>query len=92
MNNKTASLYAAMRSCSTKQTAMSQFLNPQRFKDETWMTFDETKKFFDVSRSTLYRWCLNKKIPYTLIGGNRYFPKHFIKTLMGHQLLNKPNI
>jgi len=69
---------------------MSQFLNHHHFKDETWMTLDEAQQFFKVSRSTLFRWCQTKKIPYTLIGGTRYFPKHFIKTYMWQLLNNKP--
>ena len=63
---------------------------PKRFKDEFWMTPDEAQQFFKVSRSTLYRWCKAKQIPYTLMGGTRYFPKHFIETLMGQYLNNKP--
>jgi excisionase family DNA binding protein len=92
MNNKTALLYAAMHCCSTNQIVMSQFLKPHRFKDETWMTTNEAQEFFKVSRSTLYRWCKTQKVPYTIIGGTRYFPKYFIETLMHHQLKNTPNM
>ncbi|WP_308993963.1 helix-turn-helix domain-containing protein [Mariniflexile litorale] len=69
---------------------MSEFLNHQRFKDESWMTTNEAQQFFKVSRSTLYRWCKTKLLPYTLMGGTRYFPKHFIENLMGQLLNNKP--
>ncbi|MBP0904959.1 helix-turn-helix domain-containing protein [Mariniflexile gromovii] len=69
---------------------MSEFLKPNHFKDEIWMTTDEAQLFFKVSRSTLYRWCKYKHVPYTLLGGTRYFPKHFIETLMGQLLHNKP--
>ena len=69
---------------------MYQFLNRHLFKDETWMTTYEAQKFFQVSRRTLYRWCKTKKLPYTIIGGTRYYPKHFIETIMAQQLRNKP--
>jgi excisionase family DNA binding protein len=69
---------------------MSQHLNHQRFKDESWMNVEEAQEFFRISRSTLYRWCQIKELPYTMIGGTRYFPKNFIENVMGLKISNKP--
>ena len=67
---------------------MTNLLNQTTFKNELWMTSDETQLFFKVSRSTLYRWCKNKQVPYTKLGGVLYFPKTFIEELMVHKLQN----
>ncbi|MCH4551415.1 MULTISPECIES: helix-turn-helix domain-containing protein [Aestuariibaculum] len=56
------------------------------FKDEHWMTADEVQRFFKISRSTLYRWCKQKQLPYTTMGGTRYYPKYFTLNLMQHNM------
>ena len=67
---------------------MPNHLNPTTFKNEQWMTSDEAQLFLKVSRSTLYRWCKNKQLPYTKLGGVLYFPKIFIEQLMRTKLKN----
>ena len=59
------------------------------FENEHWMTAQEMQHFFKISRSTLYRWCQQKQLPYTVMGGTRYYPKHFTSQLMEHNLQNK---
>ena len=67
---------------------MSKLLNPNAFKDELWMTSNEAQQFLKVSRTTLYRWCKTKQLPYTKQGGVLYFPKVFIEQLLVHKLQN----
>lgn len=57
--------------------------------EELWMTSAEAQQFFRVSRSTLYRWCKTKKLPYTKQGGVLYYPKLFIEQLMIDRMQNK---
>lgn len=67
---------------------MLNHFNQAPFKDEYWMTSDEAQQFFKVSRSTLYRWCKTKQLPYAKQGGVLYYPKIFIEQLMKHKVQN----
>ncbi|MCF8272319.1 MAG: helix-turn-helix domain-containing protein [Flavobacteriaceae bacterium] len=67
---------------------MLQQLKPTTFKDDYWMTSDEAQHFLKVSRSTLYRWCKTKQLPFTKMGGVLYFPKVYIQQLLGYKLQN----
>jgi len=67
---------------------MPNLLNLTTFKNEQWMTSEEAQQFLKVSRTTLYRWCKNKQLPFTKLGGVLYFPKVFIEQLMERKLQN----
>jgi len=69
---------------------MSNYLNHQNHTDESWMTSYEAQVYLQVSRRTLFRWCKTKKLPYTMIGGTRYYPKRMIAWLMRQRLNNVP--
>lgn len=53
-----------------------------QFNDEHWMTTADAMAYFKVSQRTLQRWCHDKKVLYTLVGGTKYYPKKFIERLM----------
>ncbi|WP_027136731.1 helix-turn-helix domain-containing protein [Gaetbulibacter saemankumensis] len=58
-------------------------------ENEQWITQDELQLFFKISRSTVYRWCKQNQLAYTVMGGTRYFPKQFTLNLLAHKLKNK---
>jgi excisionase family DNA binding protein len=61
---------------------MTNLANNPRFKNETWMTTADAMAYLKVSRRTLQRWCADKQIPFTFIGGTKYYPKEFIDHLL----------
>ena len=80
-------LYYNKTKCIFNPNYMATLLNPTTFKDEHWMTSDEAQHYLKVSRSTLYRWCKTKQVPYTKLGGVLYFPKSFIEQFMGRKMV-----
>lgn len=67
---------------------MTILLANKHFKNEQWMTSDEAQHYLKVSRTTLYRWCKTRQLPFTKLGGVLYFPKVFIEQLMARRLQN----
>lgn len=67
---------------------MIRLKNESSSNEELWMTSAEAQQFFRVSRSTIYRWCKTKKLPYTKQGGVLYYPKIFIEQLMINRMQN----
>ncbi|MFI0431300.1 helix-turn-helix domain-containing protein [Mariniflexile sp. HMF6888] len=67
---------------------MIRLRNESSSNEELWLTSAEAQQFFRVSRSTLYRWCKTKKLPYTKQGGVLYYPKKFIEQLMINRMRN----
>ena len=45
-------------------------------------TVEETKEIFRISRSTLYRWVMEKRIPYIKVGGRLLFKPSEIDRLL----------
>ncbi|MFX0197214.1 MAG: helix-turn-helix domain-containing protein [Candidatus Hodarchaeota archaeon] len=45
-------------------------------------TVEETKEIFRISRSTLYRWVMERRIPYIKVGGRLLFKPNEIDGLL----------
>ncbi len=61
---------------------MANLTNNLKFQGEEWMTTADAMAYFKVSRRTLQRWCSGKEIPFTFVGGTKYYPKLFIERLL----------
>lgn len=64
---------------------------PTIFNDEHWMTTADAMAYFKVSRRTLQRWCQDKEIPFSYVGGTKYFPKKFMERLMITKIIPPPH-
>jgi excisionase family DNA binding protein len=68
---------------------MANLANNPHFSDEHWMTTADAMAYLKVSRRTIQRWCNDKHILYTSVGGIKYFPKKFLEQMM-FKKLNQP--
>lgn len=53
--------------------------------NDYWLDSSDVKRMFNISDSTLYRLRVQKKIPFTKIGGKFVYPKGFFVTTMGNR-------
>ena len=58
-------------------------------KDEQWLTTEDVMQHLNISKSSVYRLRVNKKLPAFKLGGTIVYPKSLInKMLLTHAIKN----
>ena len=60
-------------------------------KDEEWMTTEDVMQHLNLSKSSVYRLRVNKKIPAYKLGGTIVYPKSLINKILLNSALNNMN-
>lgn len=58
------------------------FIDGNIAKDEEWMTTEDVMKHLNLSKSSVYRLRVNKKIPAYKLGGTIVYPKSLINKIL----------